>query len=259
MSRRNTYTRPNNYVKFARKGGVRSSAKLAKAVAGLNRARKMQVMRGPLVQPRLYPDLREKKYLDTQILNSTPIGSDLAAAFQVVSLNIVPQGNTVNTRIGKKIRCMTLQVKGRIQLATGAVAGPAQVRMALVWDREPDKGALVPTIGDIYNSVDPTSMTNRDNAPRFRILRELMFTCPGNQVALAAGAGADDTIQHFEEYLDFSKKDLEVIWTKTDTTGAVVNMIKGDLLWVTAVQQTIANTQLISTVAARLDYSDSAA
>lgn len=253
MSRRG----PNNWVKSPKAPSYKS--KLKAASVALARAQRVQTMRNPRVFAGAYRRsvLGEKKYLDTTVMNGTTIGSDMAAAVAVLSLNIVPQGNTVNSRIGKKLRCMRLQLKGRMVQGAGAVSYGSQVRLAVVWDREPDKAALVPVAGsDIYLSTDAASLTNRDNAPRFRILKEEMFTFPENQVALGAGAAADDSIQHFEWFMNFSRKDLEVIWTKADTTGAVAAMIKGDLLFVIQCSQTIANADLVGYANARLDYED---
>lgn len=233
----------------------RASAKLARQMVSLNRDRKMQIMRNPRVFAGAYrkPVLGEKKYLDTTLFNNTAIGNDMAAAIAVQSLNIVPQGLTVNTREGKKLRCMRLQLKGRIQ--TAGVCQSTALRVAIVWDREPDKAALVPTQTDIWIASDPAALTNRDNAPRFKILKDMQFTFPGNVSAVASEA--DDSIQHFEEFMDFSKKSLECIWTKTDTTGAVAALVKGDLLFCVLPSATIAVGGLIMSCNARLDFSDS--
>lgn len=243
------------FVKLVRK--PKASSKLARQVASLNRSRKMQVMRGP----RVYrdPNLKEHKYFDTTI-GTNAIGNDMLPAFAVTSLNIVPQGITVNSRTGKKLRCMRLQFKGSMEQVQGATAAPTFVRISIVWDREPDKAALVPVAGtDIYLSTDPHSLTNRDNAPRFKILKEMQFCFPGNAVALGAGAQADNSVQQFTEFMDFSKKDLECIWTKADTTGAVAALIKGDLLFVIQASQTkAAGGVQFSTLGCqcRLDFSD---
>lgn len=250
MSRRGQVRGVNNWVKSAKQPGFKSALK-AQATA-LARAKRLQPYRA--ATRNMVRKLKEHKYFDTAIIVGA-IGSDMAAAAAVVSLNIVPQGNTTNAREGKKLQCMRLQIKGDIR-ASGAASNPTSVRCALVWDREPDKAALVPVAGsDIYLSTDPHSFTNRDNAPRFTILREYQYTFPGTNSVV--GSMADDQIHQFCEFIDMSKKSLEVIWTKADTTGAVANIVKGDLLWVIQCSDTIANAGLAARINARLDFSDS--
>lgn len=202
--------------------------------------------------------LREKKYFDTNQA-TTAVGSDSAAALLVQDLAIVPQGLTVSSREGKKILCKSLQLKGVFfssqVLASGAPTS-ILVRMSLVWDSEPDKAALVPATTDVYISNSSTSLTNRDNAPRFRILREWMADL--NPITSAA-AGATDSRSinqwHFSEFVSLKNNPHEIVWTKADTTGATANKVKGNLLLVFTFDSLIAEGTFMQWNA-RLDYDD---
>lgn len=205
--------------------------------------------------------LGENKYFDTAFANS--IGTDSAAATLVTDLAIVGQGNTVQTRIGKKLRCLRLQCKGTLYQipAAGAGTSPAtDLRVSIVWDREPDKAALVPVTTDVYMANSSTALTNRDNAPRFKILKEMRYSMPGivTVAGNVTGNPANGTTVTVNEYLDFSKKDLEIIWTKADTTGATAAKVKGNLLLVFTSDQTVAAGGVYAALNFRLDYEDEA-
>lgn len=206
--------------------------------------------------------LGENKYFDTAT-TGVVIGSDAAAAVLVQDLAIIPQGTTVSKRIGKKLRVMRLQVKGNVRLNAAAnTSTGAQgqcVRLSVVWDREPDKAALVPVTTDVYASNSSLALTNRDNAPRFKILKEMYFDFSPVVVAAGITTTPDPTLtQHFCEYLDFSKKDLEIIWTSADTTGATAAKIKGNLLLVITANQTLATAGVFMDANWRVDFEDEA-
>lgn len=198
--------------------------------------------------------LKEKKYFDTATGGST-FGSDTSAANLVTDLAIIPQGDTVTSRQGKKLQCMRLAMKGTVY--TSPIAGQTigtLARLSIVWDREPDKAALVPTTTDVYMSNSSSALTNRDNAPRFKILKELMFP----MAAWNTQAGGCDGATHYvvNEFLDLSRKGLDIIWTKADTTGATAAKVKGNLLAVWTFDQTVAAGGVGVQVNCRLDFSD---
>lgn len=243
---------------------ARQSQALVVQKAGRNttlaRARAPYMQTALTLSRRISPrsvSMKERKYFDTD-LSYASLGSDSAASTLVKDLAIVPQGNTVNTRVGKKLRAMRLAFKGAIYCLRVADAGagtsPATMaRLSIVWDREPDKAALVPTTLDVYTTNEPSALANRDNAPRFKILREMMFNLSGQVSSTSAGANTQCLIN---EFLSFSRKDLEVIWTKTDTTGATAAKIKGNLLAVWTLDQTVSAGGIQALVHARLDFED---
>lgn len=251
------YTAKQSAGYYAARTGTRASAAAGRAKSARSSA--LAKTRGAPYVSRRYArvvndHLGENKYLDTAVLAGS-IGSDSPAATLVQSLCIVPQGLTVNSRVGKKLRVMALQVKGKVSAAVGGTSTTGMtLKCAIVWDREPDKAALVPAVGDIYQGIDPSQLTNRDNAPRFKILKEWIMDFP---VVTALGlTPATGTQQHIAEYLSFKRKDLEVIWTKADTAGAVAAMIKGDLLFVFVPSNTIAGAAVTGSINCRLDYED---
>lgn len=248
------------YKRFPKKQtATEQRAAGAKVAAKAHRGRMVAARRAPKRDR-----LGENKYFDTAVFSNTNVGSDLAASSLVTDLAIVPQGLTVNSRVGKKLRVLRVQLKGNVyvapQLASGG-NGPTFVRCALIWDREPDKAALVPATTDIWISNDSSALTNRDNAPRFKILREWTYCLPVFATAAAAATASTsggDSQQQLFEYIDLSKKDLEIIWTKADTTGATANKVKGNLLFALTSDNTKAGGATYMTLNTRVDYEDEA-
>lgn len=205
--------------------------------------------------------LGENKYFDTTV--ACLVGSDMIASAAVQDLCIVPQGTTVNTRIGKKLRVLHIQMKGQFYCdpVVGTTSSNATLcRMSLVWDREPDKAALVPTTTDIYKTNDPNSNTNRDNAPRFKILREYVYNMQPPVLVGGVQTGPNPPGAQVDvfDYIRLDKKDLEIIWTSADTTGATANKVKGNLLVVFTADQTKANGGVKAWYNFRVDFEDEA-
>lgn len=153
-----------------------------------------------------------------------------AATYQVnttgsiTHLSIVPQGQTVNTREGKAFRCKSVRVRGTIQSDTTTVI--SMYHGALVWDYQPNKA--LPAITDIYDSVDPRAFPKKENAQRFKIIKEYRNVIIGN--ATTPGSGKESFIID-----DFVKLpiDCNVLLTAADTTGVIGDTIQGALYWVT--------------------------
>lgn len=206
---------------------------------------------------------QEKKYLDTAVAAGGTgaglgIGNDMTAAEKVIDLAIIPRGTGVNQRIGKTVRITGVQLRGTAVAITaaGAVGGAAQ--FALVWDSEPDQAAAVPLDSDIFwapTSIIPT-LSNRDNAPRFRVLKKWIWEIPP---FTTAGGATSEHVFTINETLSFKKKDLKIMWNAVDTDGLTSQKVKGNLLFVTSANRTEAvlsaqwaNGGLIS----RVDFDD---
>lgn len=134
----------------------------------------------------------------------------------------VPQGVTVNTRVGKKIKWKGLQIRGFAQ------ANPAStindVAVIIVYDREPT--LALPAITAILDSVSSRSMNNDSNSDRFQIVRRIDKVLIGNATTPATGFEAID----FDEYVDLKKRDAQF---GALTTGAINDISKGALYLVT--------------------------
>jgi len=198
----------------------------------------------------------EKKYVETSP-GSTPwaIGSNAAASDLVKDISVIPTGTGVNQRIGKTVRCTGVQIKATYRQVTGATVLGNAIQWALVWDREPDQSAAVPLITDIFSSgagIVP-SWSNRDNAPRFKVLKKWCWNT--NNFATATGTG--DNVFSINDVVSLKKMDARISFTASSTAGNWSEKVKGGLLWVTVangVATAVATTQMSEFF--RLDFED---
>lgn len=105
-----------------------------------------------------------------------------AGSTNVVLLNTIPQGASVNQRVGKKVALKSLQFRGNI--ANGSTATVNDVAFLIVYDKRPT-GAL-PAITDIITSTSSLAMNNDANAGRFTILKRYDDVLMGNSAAAAS-------------------------------------------------------------------------
>jgi len=194
----------------------------------------------------------EKKYVDA---STTPfaIGNNAAASDIVKDISVIPTGTGVNNRVGKSVRCTGVQIRGTYRQVTGATVLGNAIQWALVWDREPDQSAAVPLIGDIFSNAGTPTLSNRDNAPRFKVIKKWHWTT--NNFATSTGTG--DNVFQINETISLKKFDAKISFTASSTLGTWNEKVKGGLLWVTwanGVATAVAVTQMSEFF--RLDFSD---
>jgi len=180
---------------------------------------------------------REKKYLDTNITanyDTTGTRTDLA---------VIPTGTSVVTRIGKMIQCDSVQVRGSI--VANASAGE-NCCTYLVYDREPNAAAALPAFTDILLGASANQLTNRDNAPRFKIVRKW------NQSIIAP----DSKIAYIDEFVSLGSK-YPIKWQAANTDGATASKVKGNLILMTLGINANSAATPVGTLNVRLNFSDS--
>lgn len=142
----------------------------------------------------------------------------------ITHLSIVPQGTTVNSREGKSFRCTALQIRGQFQAGTTTTA--STVAAYIVWDKQPNKALAA--ITDIFNSISSESLSKRENAGRFVLLKKYIRVLIGNSTTPATG----QEYKVIEKYMKMPPNSV-VECTAADTTGVIGNTINGALLLVT--------------------------
>jgi len=161
----------------------------------------------------------EAKYVD--IANAAYVCDTTGS---VTHVSIVPQGTTVNTRVGRKCELKYFQMRGHI--ISGAATLECDYAVYLVWDEQPNKAlAAVTDILDLSNS---SALSKRENVQRFKILRKWTGLILGNITAPATGKEAT----RIDEYVRLPNG-LIVVPTTADTTGVIGDIITGALLLVT--------------------------
>lgn len=216
-------------------GGLPSRPPLSAAVFG--RAATGQVPRGFAGQA------GEAKYID--IANQV-YGLDTTGTITHVS--VVPQGTTVNSRVGRKCELKYFQMRGDMRAL--ATADHNSVAVYLVWDEQPNKALAA--ITDVLDAANSYALSKRENVQRFKILKKWSYTLCGNSATLMSSNAA----LRLDEYVRLPKG-LVVVPTTADTTGVIGDIITGALLLITvgdhaAGGTTCANMQ----VTCRTGFSD---
>lgn len=141
-------------------------------------------------------------------------------------LATVPQGTSVNTRVGKKIRWKSIQCRGRYSVNSATIF--TDIAMLVVYDKRPT--GSMPAITDILVTANPRAFNNDANSGRFRILKRVDFCMTGNSTAPATGNEAFDA----DFFLDL--KGLKGVF-KAAGTGQIGDIEEGALYLVTVGDQ----------------------
>ena len=171
------------------------------------------------------------------------------AATSAWCLNQVPLGNSSITRVGRRFANTAIALRGKVY--AGSTGTHSIASLVLVWDRNPNNGAAIPAFSSVLSSQEAKSLTNKDNAPRFKILRRWTWEVAGN---LTAGQITDKGVYYFDEFVKMKNK--VTLLTAADTTGLLPDMVEGSLL-LYAVGDTAAGTACPSLdIQTRLYFSD---
>lgn len=148
-----------------------------------------------------------------------------AATFSGGCINQVPLGNSSITRTGRKLSITAVAIRGRIYWPVAAIASSisSKVSLLLIWDRNVNQSAALPAWNTILNAQNSISLTNKDNAPRFKILRRWDFI-----ITNGASSNNDSSMVSVDEFVKMKNK--ITYFTTADTTGLYPNMQEGGLL-----------------------------
>lgn len=154
----------------------------------------------------------------------------------MVCVNLVPRDTSAITRIGKRILMKAFHVRGRIYPSSATVMDKCS--LMLVYQRMGNDNAL-PNVNDILDTQIPNSLTKRDNASKFKILRRWDFSLIGSTTT---PTNASQFI--IDEYITF-KKPLVVQWSQGNSSGAYTEIEKGALLLVGVGLHPVLSTTLV--------------
>lgn len=158
--------------------------------------------------------------LDGMIFSTATLANPL---FTVQLLNPIPQGVTQSSRIGKKVRLKSIQVRGWIARNNDTNPPFSDVvlgALLIVYDSKPT--GSMPLATDVLTSQSIKAMNNDSNANRFQMLhRELIRVDWGEYIGTTlTNFGAE----HVEFYKEFNYKWCEF---KALGTGAIDDISKG--------------------------------
>lgn len=167
-----------------------------------------------------------REEMKTNDLGNTALefSTDGSVANTQVLVNAIPQGTSSIQRVGKKVLMKALQIRGFINAGTTTIM--EKVSVLLVYVRSNNQSTTPTVWADILTTQDNRSLTNRDNASKFKILRRWDYMVLGNSGT--AGQQTSSSGFPFEEYVVF-KKPLVSQWTNASTTGEISHFEKGSL------------------------------
>lgn len=199
-----------------RPGFVRNRSLMIRAMASSTHGRRRYTRAGD----RGYLLGNDYKFVD---LGATNYSASTTGTVTLVAT--IPQGTTVNTRLGRACQLTSVRVRGS-QLNNTPV--PQSYFAALVWDRQPNKALAAVT--DIFDSVVSTTFPNASNRQRFKILKtwqyvSIGYNAGGNEVS-------DETATRIDDYVKLPKECM-TCYTDADTSGVIGDIVTGALLWVT--------------------------
>lgn len=189
------------------------------ATANLNKkkpAQQAQIQKAML-------QMGETKYFD-KLITTVGIGNSMAAA--VVSpaggiIGSLATGNTSLTRVGKKIRLMSLRVKARLQMPAQALTAgglaPQSIRFAIVRDKEP-QGAAIPINSDVFSTVanaaaDLMGFQNQNNIGRWQVLHDKIVVIQDSNLVTT---GVNGRAIFLKKNIKFGKTGLTLRYSDTD-------------------------------------------
>ncbi len=164
-------------------------------------------------------DKAEHKFHDLDIDDSTiAAGATVAQA----SCNLIAQGVTESTRVGRKCTVRAIGWRFFLTLKTTAVAADTSdtVRILLYMDKQCN-GATIATT-DLLESADIQSFNNLANKGRFRVLMDRTYAISSQA---GSGRGTTDTLSYGEVMIQdtfFKKCNIPIEFDST--TGAITEI-----------------------------------
>jgi len=164
----------------------------------------------------------ERKAVDTSLAGGFNFDTNSAVGLVMKLLNTIPTGSASDQRIGKRVVMRAIQIRGRITASTATIA--SNISAILVYIKNPNQAATLPAVTEILVSQSSSSLSNRDNASKFRVLRRWDWCITGNITTPATG----NEIKDFDEYVRLPN--LPALWTNASTAGSIGEFVEGALV-----------------------------
>ena len=205
------------------------------------------------------------KGVDT-LLSLTPIIATTNTNASAFTLNLIGPGPASYNRVGRKVKLVSLRIKGSFNFtytpsATGVVVGN-NVRMLVVWDKQVN--GTLPIFSDIIGHTlqDNTEASTYMGLPRydymdrFQILADKVIA-PMTPVGTTASTGSVEQLASIDLYLPLKGK--MTTFSAQTATCSIADIATGALyVFFRAANNTTNNTVAVdANTVARLRYTDS--
>lgn len=188
----------------------------------------------------------EKKFFDTDITDAA-----VAAGMTFHNLTIVPQDNTENGRVGRKITIRNIHVKGSLVMAPATVATNTAniIKYMIVQDTQTNGaqfGATDLLEGDVIDEY-----RNLANQTRFKVLAsKYCYLNAGG----AAASGAAFVFSQDAKWFKFNKRvQIPIEYDNSSTDGAITSVRTNNIY---LVSQSINGTGVAAAGNVRIRYTD---
>lgn len=168
----------------------------------------------------------EIKTVDTSAA-SMYFDTNSAVANCMKLLNTIPTGVLAINRLGKKVEGTAVHIRGYIQASSATVY--EKVTLLLVWIRNANQFATLPAVTDILVSQNSNSLTNRDNAPKFKIVRRWDYTIVGDTTTV----DTESVLQNVEHYVPLKAGKYVSTWTQGSANGTIGEFEQGAMILLT--------------------------
>ena len=130
------------------------------------------------------------------------VNGSLTTIGSIHHVNIIPNGTSASSRVGKKVTMKYIQMRGIAY--NGSTSLFTNCAFVLVYDIRP--GTTLPSITDILNSSSPFSMNNDSNNGRFKILHREDFSLIGNSSSVSGANLTPSFIKNMAQFQELNKK-----------------------------------------------------
>lgn len=226
-------------------------------------ARRVAPFRRPMKQG-------EKKGMDTP-LGLSPVIATTSTNGSIQVMNLIQMGTGSWNRVGRKAYLQSLRIKATASCSQAPETTTNnwfdnQLRMIVVWDRQPSGGAI-PSFDTMFGTTvqDGTEASNIksavkfDNMDRFKVLKECVFSANVDAVTAIAGGSANTIVKqvNIDEYIKLGGK--ECVFSGQSNPMTIADISTGALyiVWRATVNTTPSNWGIESASSfARLRYTD---
>lgn len=159
----------------------------------------------------------ELKFFDT-----TKVQSVIAAVGNItdLSVNLIPQGVTESTRVGRKCVVKRIHFRGEVRMPDSAASGTTADRLRIIIYQDKQANGATATIASLLETTSIDSFRNLAESGRFRVLLDRNY-----DVAAQSGSG-NGTVDRFGEQKKTFKfnKLCNIPLEFAATTGAITEI-----------------------------------
>lgn len=160
----------------------------------------------------------ELKFFDTTITHT--VNSTMAIPGTGGQLNLIPQGTTESSRIGRNTVIHSLELKGEYAMTSGTGVNSSVQYLLIVQDKQCN-GTAAGVLDVMTSAAGARGLINLSNSKRFHVLRKIVLPITGGSGVLNNYAGTLDYIHYF--------KKLNIPVEFASTTGAIGEIASNNL------------------------------